>query len=170
MATVILPRTQLRPSARSLGNKIGSLTFILPMNIENPVDRVLKVSEITSKAKKLPEPLVSYNLTKIFAKLPAFVTNFIFDMMSNQVYCIMSNVRGSPFTLSYEGHEMKGLVGLVPPPNGVTIAAGLASYDDWLVATLNCDAKTIPNPSRILEFYKEELRTLEAKYLTKKPE
>jgi len=156
----------LNPTTRSLGNKIGTITMILPMDIEDPVDRVLKVSKISASAKKLPEAPVSFNMTKILTLLPHSITNFCCNLLCTQIYCIMSNVRGSPFTLTFDDHEMKGLVGLVPAPNGVSVAAGIASYDNWIVGTLNCDKNTISDPSRIIRYFKEEFQKLEETYLS----
>lgn len=151
-----------------MGNKIGSFTFHLPMDIDDPVDRVIRVAKITSQVKKLPEPIISYNLTRIFTYLPEFVTKFTFYCLSSQVYCVMSNVRGSPFALTYGNHKMMGLIGVVPPPQGVSIAIGLASYQDWLICTANCDKNTIPDPRCLLKYYKEEFTKLEQKYLKNK--
>lgn len=160
----------MRPTINSLGNKIGSFTFHLPMDIDDPVERVIEVSKVTSQAKKIPEPIVSYNLARFFSVLPGPLTRMIFCALSSQVYCAMSNVRGSPFLLTFTGHKMQGLIGVVPPPHGVSIAIGLASYQDWLICTANCDKNTIPDPRCLLKYYKEEFVKLEQKYLNSKQE
>jgi len=153
----------LRPSPfiKQMGNKIGSLSFHVPFAIEDPVDRVLNVSRITSRAKKLPEPIVTYNLTKLFSKMPEKLTKMAFDVMSQQVYCAVSNVRGSPTALFFDQFELESITGLVPPPTGVAIGVGLGSYSEWLGCSVNCDKGVIPDPIKVVKYYQEEFARLE---------
>ena len=150
----------MRPTATTLGNKIGSMSFLLPMDIDDPITRVTAISGITRYGKKLPEAYVTYGMTKLFTQTPNFITKVVFNALSSQVYCIMSNVRGSSQQLSYSGHNLKGIVGFVPPPNGVALGIGLASYHDWLGCTINCDKNVIPFPDTIIKYYKDELNLL----------
>jgi len=80
---------------------------------------------------------------------------------------VLTNVRGSEEQFSYRKHKIIALVGFVPPPNGVRMGFGVASYGGNVMISVNVDEDLTENPQTLIDAFIEEVDQIEAGMVAK---
>ena len=87
----------LRPAdyiMKTLGNKFGALLIHLPVGVESPIERLLKVKKNMDEAKNSPEKLISYILSQLSGYMPNFIMRMLLSSTTKNISVAISNVRG----------------------------------------------------------------------------
>lgn len=175
----------LRPGDQ-LGNKIGGfvssipLSLDLPVNVENKeqkqVDqdtdsdaatsrrRLYQISKVLQLEKKLPAPLISWHLAKLFTQFtPQWCTAWALKAFSANSVAVVSNVKGFPFNVHWLGRPVQFLCAFLPLPPGVPIGAVIQSYDGNISFGLHCDKRAVPDADKFAEWMLEEYARIKRK-------
>jgi len=111
----------LRPGDQ-LGNKIGGFVSSIPLTTENhedPRQRLYQISKVLHLEKKLPAPLISWHLAKLFTQFtPQWCTSWALRVFSANSVAVVSNVRGFPFGVHWLGRPVQFLCAFLPLPPG----------------------------------------------------
>jgi len=165
---ISIPVDIRRTAPKSMGNKVGGYMIQLPMGVKDPFKRCRDIYKRTSAVKKLPEQYASYWLFLMLSYLPVFIVRPVFKQMSNQVNCVVTNVRGAPSSYSYLGREVSRLIGFIPPPNPVPIGIAISSLDGEVNVTIKAERSLIQSPAKFIQFVHEEIEAMRQDTITKK--
>jgi WS/DGAT/MGAT family acyltransferase len=145
-----------------LGNRISSIVVHLPLEAEDPVERLRLVSESTRELKESGQIEGGQMVTGLFELLPPRVARSLERMAARRSggNLVVTNVPGAPFTAYMLGARLLESYPLVPlsPTQGLNIA--VLSYDDHLHWGINADYDLIPDVAEFVALLAEEAETL----------
>ncbi len=152
-------------TVRLLGNKVSNMFTALRTDIDDPVERLLATSRVTSTAKDLQNALgvetmeqwVEYTPPKPYAWL---WHRFVPRLKRPPINCIVSNVPGPKQPLYIAGARMTGLFSVGPILEGVGLNVTVWSYLDNMNFSAICCPDTLPDVHAITEGLRHALDDL----------
>ena len=141
-------------------NQVGSIFASLNSDIDNPIERILRIHQNTDEAKEFAEeaPLkdalklvgaMSPRVTKMLVN--AYVDNKVTKHLPMKINTVISNVPGPDFPLYCSGARLIQYHGLGVLTPGVGIFHLIFSYCGKISTTILADREMLPDPS----FYRE---------------
>jgi hypothetical protein len=125
-----------------LKNIFGSMSLFLPMgkrgdSFQKTLQNVAKETRI---AKMLPEAFVGFFLLMLTNMLlPVSWARNLFDFLASKISASISNVKGQEKQIHFKGVLCEGMIGIVPPPNGVPLGIAIISYGPDLYLSIATD-------------------------------
>jgi len=95
------------PGDLSLGNRFGIIAVLLPVGIEDPLERLAIVRQRMLALKTSYEPAVTLGLFATLGRLPKVVQDRLFDLLVSRATAVMTNVPGPPEPLTVGGSKLK---------------------------------------------------------------
>ena len=159
----------LRPESLygELGNQFGLVFLSLPVNIEDPIQRLQKLKENMDELKTSPEAIATLGLFHLLGAAPNLqkVALSIFDSKGTAV---TTNVPGPQQQLYLADAPINTLMAWVPKSGHVGLGISILSYNGKVLIGVTTDAGLVPDPDKILDFFLDEFETLKAKSKAKK--
>lgn len=127
------------------GNQFAPARFPVPLDIEDPVDRMRAVRDLVAGQRGEPALALLEPMSGLLNRLPTTVTTSLFGSMLKGVDFTTSNVPGAPIPVYVGGAE---LVAMFPfgPLAGAAVNVTLLSNRDDLNIGVNCDVAAVPDP------------------------
>lgn len=148
----------IRPPEKmeDLGNQFGIIYLSLPVNIADPLDRLLEVRRRMEELKNTPEAVVAFGILKGIGLSPAEAQTHMVDMFGSKATVVMTNVPGPQMPLYIAGKELAGVMAWVPQSGRVSLGLSIISYNQKVFIGVNSDVGLLPDPDNIIEaFYTE---------------
>merc|ERR1712137_370504 len=137
-----VPVSMRRHDDWGLGNKVAAIWAYLPLNIEDPVQRLYEVNSRLNVLKRSSEPAGTYFFTRILGNLPLVTCAphrwFIRWLMSNP-HAVITNVPGPRTKLKFAGKMIESYLIFAPQPGDGTLGVALISYGDRISCSLLTD-------------------------------
>ena len=141
-------------------NQVGAIFASLNSDIDNPIERILRIHKNTDEAKEFGEeaPLkdalklvgaLSPRVTKMLVN--AYVDNKVTKHLPIKINTVISNVAGPNFPLYCSGAKLLNYHGVGVLTPGVGIFHLVFSYCGKLSVTILADRQMMPDP----EFYRQ---------------
>ncbi len=136
-----------------LGNQIGSMMVDWATDIEDPVERLLKIHENTLAAKEMGEAMRAREIQAMGDTVAPAVLNLAYRMIASSAAtmvapasAVVSNVPGAPVPLYLAGGRMEATypVSIIMPGLGLNITA--LSYVDRMDFGFTVDPELVPDP------------------------
>jgi diacylglycerol O-acyltransferase / wax synthase len=150
----LIPVSLRTPDARGvLDNRVSALFFELPVQVEDPVERLALVREQMDRLKASHEFEAGEALTTLLGYLPAPVTVEALRLATSaarrlgQRSCntVVTNIPGPGYPLFLCGREMLEYLPFVPLSHGVRIGVAVVSYDGNVFFGVTGDFDTAPD-------------------------
>merc|ERR1719285_735773 len=145
-----------------LGNKIGAIFLPLLLHIEDPLNRVHHVQEITKKLKQSAEPIASWGILTIVGYLPPPLAKFIFETAGFKATASFSNFPGPRKLLYFMDSAVNEIVVATRPQHTLGYFFLLFSYNGRVQVAMSRDSKLAINHEELFDAFQSELSTLEA--------
>lgn len=138
-----------------VGNKIANMFVALPVQIEDPVERLLLIHESTMSAKEMTKAVRARRIQAFAESAPPAVINLAFrTMFSAQLdqlvpaaaNVLVSNVPGPPFPLYSVGARVQAIYPIGPLMMGMGLNCTVLSYIDSVDFGLQCDPELVSDP------------------------
>lgn len=145
------------------GNQVSQLTVRVRSDIEDPLERLIKVHQGTSEAKEFNNAIGAKTMTDYTQFVPSTLTAAAAKLSSrlalaNRVKpsynCVITNVPGPQIPLYFTGAKMLSNFGLGPAIDGMGLFHALLSYCGKFNISINACREMIPDPA----FYADCLR------------
>jgi hypothetical protein len=141
----------------SLGNQISALMVDLPVGIEDPLERIRAITELT---KGLKESHTSEGTATLFNQVLSLPPSLLSSVVATQppnsvVNMVCTNVPGPMIPLYSAGHKMVSAYPIVPLAWEMGLGCAVMSYDHWLSFGLMADEATVPDVIRLKRFLDE---------------
>jgi hypothetical protein len=143
----------MAPGAR-LGNKIGAFVSRIPLPISyTPKSHVRSVSRSLKEGKQTPAPLIAWRLCKFFSDFtPDWFAKLSIRYGNANAVAVVSNIRGFPFKVHYEGRSAAFLCAFLPLPPDIPIGVVVSSYNGQVSFSLVCEKRIVPDAHQFADW------------------
>ena len=152
----------LRPveDAHKLGNRFGRAPVVLPIGIENPVERVYEVRRRMSEMKGSMQPLMAFGLLAVAGLLIKPAQDAMLGLFSKKTTAVMTNVPGPRDKLKFCGATLEQSLFWVPQSGTVGLGVSILSYGGGVQFGVISDATLCPDPQKIIDQFEPEFAKL----------
>ena len=152
----VAPIDLREPGDRSLGNRFGIVSVLLPVGIEHPIERLMTVRQRMLDLKTSYEPAVTLGLFAALGYLPKAVQEPVLNLIASRSTAVMTNVPGPAEPLKVAGSTLKESLFWVPQSGDVGMGVSIFSYAGTVQFGLITDAALTPDPEAVVSRFPEE--------------
>ncbi len=131
------------------GNAFVPARFLLPVGIDDPLERMRAIGPIVQRVRAEPALTRFGTPVRILNRAPALATP-VFAMMLKSVDVAASNVPGPPFRLYCAGAEIEEMYPFGPLA-GAAVNISVLSYDGQLCVAVKTDTAAVPDADKLRE-------------------
>jgi WS/DGAT/MGAT family acyltransferase len=148
----------LRPleHAYKLGNQFGLAPLVLPIGVENPVERVYEVRHRMGELKGSMQPLLTFGLLAIAGLLVKPAQDAMLSLFSKKTTAVMTNVPGPAAKLKLCGSTIEETLFWVPQSGTVGLGVSILSYGGGVQFGVVSDSTLCPEPQQIIDQFEPE--------------
>jgi WS/DGAT/MGAT family acyltransferase len=152
----------LRPieEAWQLGNRFGLAPLVLPIGIDNPIERVYAVRARMQELKGSYQPLLAYGLLAVSGLLTKSLQDALSNVFLQKTTAVMTNVPGPAKALEFCGSTLHQSIFWVPSSGDVGVGVSIVSYAGGVQFGLITDSRRCPDPQRIIDRFGPEFESL----------
>ncbi len=152
----------LRPleEAWQLGNRFGLVPLMVPVGIDNPVERLAVVRERMTALKHSFQPLLTYGILTVSGGLIRRGQQALSSLFLDKTTAVMTNVPGPRTALKVCGATLKQTIFWVPSSGDIGLGVSITSYAGGVQFALVTDQQLCPEPSRIIDRFALEFEQL----------
>ena len=152
----------LRPldKAWQLGNRFGLAPLVLPIGIENPIERVYAVRARMNDLKGSYQPLLAFAVLSVAGLLIKPVQDTLLGLFAKKATAVMTNVPGPAKALKFCGSTLRQTMFWVPASGDIGLGVSILSYDGGVQFGLISDEKLCPDPQHIIDRFEPEFEKL----------
>jgi WS/DGAT/MGAT family acyltransferase len=135
---------------RSAGNQFAPARFAVPIDIEDPGERMRAIHARVASERREPALPLSEEIAGALARLPRGLAVPLFGSMLKAIDFVTSNVPGPPFPVYVAGARVEHMFGF-GPLSGAAANVTLFSYDGELQFGINTDPAAVSDPELFVE-------------------
>jgi WS/DGAT/MGAT family acyltransferase len=152
----------LRPLDRAweLGNQFGLAPLVLPIGIENPIERLYAVRQRMREMKGSYQPLLAFAVLAVAGLMIKPVQDAILNLFAKKTTAVMTNVPGPARALQFCGSTMRQTMFWVPASGHIGIGVSVLSYAGGVQFGLITDSRLCPDPQAIIDRFQPEFDKL----------
>jgi WS/DGAT/MGAT family acyltransferase len=152
----------LRPldKAWQLGNRFGLAPLVLPVGIENPIERVYAVRQRMSEMKGSYQPLLAFGILALTGLFIKPVQDFVLGLFAKKTTAVMTNVPGPAVPLKFCGATLRQTIFWVPASGHVGVGISILSYAGGVQFGLITDRRLCSKPQDIIDRFEPEFEKL----------
>ena len=152
----------LRPieQAYELGNRFGLVPVVLPIGIDNPVERVYEVRRRMAQLKGSMQPLMAFGLLAVAGLLIKPAQDAMLKLFSKKTTAVMTNLPGPREKLKFLGSTLEQSLFWVPQSGTVGLGVSILSYGGGVQFGVITDATLCPDPQKIIDGFEPEFAKL----------
>ncbi|HSC62908.1 MAG TPA: wax ester/triacylglycerol synthase family O-acyltransferase [Caldimonas sp.] len=152
----------LRPleEAWQLGNRFGLAPLVLPIGIENPVERVLAVRARMDELKSSYQPLLAFAILAVAGQMVQPVQDAILGLFAKKATAVMTNVPGPAEPLRLCGSTLRQTMFWVPASGDLGVGVSILSYGGGVQFGLVTDEALCADPQGIIDRFEPEFEKL----------
>lgn len=152
----------LRPmeQAYKLGNRFGLVPLVLPIGMDNPVERVYEVRRRMAALKGSYQPLLAFSLLAVAGLLIKPAQDMMLNLFSKKTTAVMTNVPGPREKLKFCGATLEQSMFWVPQSGDVGLGVSILSYGGGVQFGVIADSLLCPEPQRIIDEFVPEFAKL----------
>jgi diacylglycerol O-acyltransferase / wax synthase len=156
----------LRPPARDggpahqLGNRFGLVPLVLPIGVDNPIERVYEVRKRMGALKGSYQPLLAFSLLAVAGLLIKPAQDLMMKLFNKKTTAVMTNVPGPREKLKFCGATLEQSMFWVPQSGDVGLGVSILSYGGGVQFGVITDSKLCPEPQRIIDEFVPEFARL----------
>jgi diacylglycerol O-acyltransferase / wax synthase len=152
----------LRPldQAHKLGNRFGLVPLVLPIGLENPIERVYEVRKRMSALKGSYQPLLAFSLLAVAGLLIKPAQDMLLSLFARKTTAVMTNVPGPREKLKFCGATLEQSMFWVPQSGDVGLGVSILSYGGGVQFGVITDSLLCPEPQQIIDEFMPEFARL----------
>ena len=146
--------------AWQLGNRFGLAPLLLPIGLQNPVERVYAVQARMAQLKGSFQPLLAFGVLAATGLLAKPMQDLVLGLFSNKTTAVMTNVPGPRQPLKLCGASLRQTLVWVPSSGDVGVGLSILSYAGGVQFGLITDAALCPDPQAIIDRFAPQFEQL----------
>ncbi len=152
----------LRPldQAYKLGNRFGLVPLVLPIGVENPIERVYEVRRRMTALKGSTQPLLAFGLLAVAGLLIKPAQEAMLNLFGKKTTAVMTNVPGPREKLKFLGATLEQSMFWVPQSGDIGLGVSILSYGGGVQFGVITDTTLCPDPQKIIDEFDPEFAKL----------
>jgi len=152
----------LRPldQAHKLGNRFGLAPLVLPIGIDNPVERIYEVRRRMNDMKGSYQPLLAFSLLAVAGLLIKPAQDAMLNLFGKKTTAVMTNVPGPREKIKFCGSTVEQNLFWVPQSGDVGLGVSILSYGGGVQFGVITDSTLCPDPQAIIDEFEPEFAKL----------
>jgi WS/DGAT/MGAT family acyltransferase len=152
----------LRPmeDAWKLGNRFGLVPLVLPIGMDNPIERVFAVRTRMNALKGSLQPLLTFGLLSVAGLMIKPAQDAMLNLFGKKTTAVMTNVPGPAAKLKLCGATLEQNMFWVPQTGSVGLGVSILSYGGGVQFGVIADTGLCPEPQRIVDAFAPEFERL----------
>ena len=152
----------LRPldQAYKLGNRFGLVPLVLPIGVENPIERVYEVRRRMNALKGSTQPLLAFGLLAVAGLLIKPAQEAMLNLFGKKTTAVMTNVPGPREKLKFLGSTLEQSMFWVPQSGDIGLGVSILSYGGGVQFGVITDTAMCPDPQKIIDEFEPEFAKL----------
>ncbi|WP_332814263.1 wax ester/triacylglycerol synthase family O-acyltransferase [Ramlibacter sp.] len=152
----------LRPmeQAWKLGNRFGMVPLVLPIGIENPIERIYEVRRRMEALKGSTQPLLAFAVLTVAGLLVKPAQDLLLGLFSDKTTAVITNVPGPREKLRFLGATLEQCMFWVPQSGNIGLGVSILSYGGNVQFGVIADAALCPQPQKIIDAFAPEFAKL----------
>ncbi len=152
----------LRPldQAYKLGNRFGLVPLVLPIGMENPIERVYEVRRRMNALKGSTQPLLAFGLLAVAGLLIKPAQDAMLNLFGKKTTAVMTNVPGPREKLKLLGSTLEQSMFWVPQSGDIGLGVSILSYGGGVQFGVITDTTLCPDPQKIIDEFGPEFAKL----------
>ena len=152
----------LRPmeQAWKLGNHFGLVPLVLPIGIENPIERVYEVRQRMNALKGSTQPLLAFAMLSMAGMLVKPAQDALLNLFARKTTAVMTNVPGPRDALTLCGARVTQCMFWVPQSGDIGLGVSILSYGGGVQFGVITDTTLCPEPQQIIDAFAPEFDQL----------
>ncbi len=152
----------LRPldQAHKLGNRFGLAPLVLPIGVDNPIERVYEVRRRMSAMKGSYQPLLAFSLLAVAGLLVKPAQDAMLNLFGKKTTAVMTNVPGPREKIKFCGSTVEQNLFWVPQSGDVGLGVSILSYGGGVQFGVITDSTLCPDPQAIIDEFTPEFAKL----------
>ncbi|MBL0393170.1 wax ester/triacylglycerol synthase family O-acyltransferase [Ramlibacter monticola] len=152
----------LRPpqQGHALGNHFGLAPLVLPVGMENPIERVYEVRRRMDALKGSTQPLLAFAVLALAGLLVKPAQDAIMDTFRSKTTAVMTNVPGPREPLAFLGSTIEQMMFWVPQSGDIGLGVSILSYGGNVQFGVMGDTQLCPDPQQIIDRFEPEFAKL----------
>lgn len=152
----------LRPmdQAWKLGNRFGLVPLVLPIGLDNPIERVYAVRQRMASLKGSTQPLLAFGLLSVAGLLVKPAQEAMLGLFSRKTSAVMTNVPGPAQKLALCGATVEQMMFWVPQSGDIGVGVSILSYGGGVQFGLITDTNMCAQPQRIIDQFAPQFASL----------
>ena len=154
------PPNPSHDQTQKLGNRFGLAPLVLPIGLENPIERVYEVRKRMNALKGSYQPLLAFSLLAVAGLLIKPAQDMLLSLFSRKTTAVMTNVPGPRDKLKFCGATLEQSMFWVPQSGDVGLGVSILSYGGGVQFGVITDSALCPEPQRIIDEFLPEFARL----------
>ena len=152
----------LRPleQAHKLGNRFGLVPLVLPVGMDNPVERLYEVRRRMQALKGSTQPLLAFALLAVAGLLVKPAQDALLALFGRKTTAVMTNVPGPREKLRFLGATLEQTMFWVPASGDIGLGVSILSYGGGVQFGVITDTALCPRPQDIIDQFAPEFDRL----------
>lgn len=152
----------LRPmeQAYKLGNRFGLVPLVLPIGVDNPIERVYEVRRRMNSLKGSTQPLLAFGLLAVAGLLIKPAQEAMLNLFGKKTTAVMTNVPGPREKLKFLGATLEQSMFWVPQSGDIGLGVSILSYGGGVQFGVITDTAMCPDPQKIIDEFEPEFAKL----------
>lgn len=152
----------LRPmaDAHKLGNRFGLVPLVLPIGIENPIERLYEVRRRMNQLKGSTQPVLAFLVLAVSGLLIKPAQDAITGLFGRKTTAVMTNVPGPREKLKLLGSTLEQSMFWVPQSGDIGLGVSILSYGGGVQFGVITDTTLCPEPQKIIDEFEPEFAKL----------
>ena len=146
--------------AYQLGNQFGLAPLVLPIGLDNPIERVYEVRRRMQGLKGSMQPLLAFGLLAVAGTLIKPMQDAMLGLFSRKTTAVMTNVPGPREKLKFCGSTIEENLVWVPQSGTVGLGVSILSYGGGVQFGVVSDSTLCPDPQAIIDQFEPEFNKL----------
>jgi WS/DGAT/MGAT family acyltransferase len=146
--------------AHHLGNQFGLAPLVLPIGLDNPIERVYEVRRRMQGLKGSMQPLLAFGLLAVAGLLVKPMQDAMLGLFSKKTTAVMTNVPGPREKIKLCGSTVEETLFWVPQSGTVGLGVSILSYGGGVQFGVVSDSTLCPDPQKIIDQFEPEFAKL----------
>jgi diacylglycerol O-acyltransferase len=143
-----------------LGNFFALVMAVLPLDPEDPVERLQRTRARMDRIKRSEEPIITFGVQRGISAAPRPVSTALTDFFANKAVGVLTNVPGPRAPLTFAGVGVRQVIGFAPSSGDQPMTCTVFSYAGTVTVGFATDAALVPDPRELVEGTLTELAAL----------
>ena len=153
----------LRPldqGPQQLGNRFGLVPLVLPVGLENPIERVYEVRRRMNELKGSTQPMLAFLVLTVAGLVIKPAQDAILDLFGKKTTAVMTNVPGPREKLKLLGSTLQDVMFWVPQSGNIGLGVSILSSGGHVQFGVITDVALCPRPQEIIDGFLPEFDRL----------